>query len=108
MTDVIYARAYISVGGEEYYSEPVKYSILNYIYNKLGYTGTATTNEKLDALLRGMLEYGASAQMYFDYKTEELANASLQLSQITMVQTEDFWVGLTVTELSFQIAAHMK
>lgn len=76
MTDYIYARAYYESNGNKYYSEVKKYSVLTYVYNKLGYTGTPTENEKLAALLRGMLEYGASAQNYFDYKTDALATDS--------------------------------
>lgn len=73
LTDYIYARAYCTVNGQEYYSEVKKYSALTYAYNKLGYTGTASNNEDLKALLSGLLEYGASAQNYFDYKTDALA-----------------------------------
>ena len=73
MTDVIYARAYVESNGEIYYSDVKKYSVLQYVYNKLGYTGTATQNEELAALLNGLLEYGASAQTFFEYKTDTLA-----------------------------------
>ena len=73
MTDTVYARAFVEVDGVIYYSEAEKYSILNYVYNKLGYTGTKTENEDLCSLLQGMLEYGASAQEYFNYKTDTLA-----------------------------------
>ena len=62
MTDVVYARAAYEKGGKVYYSDVNKYSVLTYAYNKLGYTGTATQNEDLAALLEGLLEYGASAQ----------------------------------------------
>ena len=73
MTDIIYARAYVEINGVEYYSPVKKYSILQYAYNKLGKTGTATENVKLIDLLNNMLEYGASAQLYFGYKTNLLA-----------------------------------
>lgn len=73
MTDVIYARAYIEQDGKVYYSNVKKYSVLQYVYNKLGYTGTATQNESLTSLLQGLIEYGASAQKYFNYKTDTLA-----------------------------------
>ena len=83
MTDVIYARAYVEIDGEEYYSDVKKYSVLEYVYNKLGYTGTATSNAKLSSLLRGLLAYGASAQIYTDYKTDILATD--QFVKITLV-----------------------
>ena len=73
MTDNVYARAICEEGGNVYYSDVKKYSIMTYVYNKLGYTGIATENETLANLLRGLLEYGASAQTYFNYKTEALA-----------------------------------
>ncbi len=67
MTDVLYARAYVKVNGVEYYSEVKSYSILEYVYNKLGYTGTPTANEKLKALVAELIEYGAKTQHYFDH-----------------------------------------
>ncbi len=75
MTVDIYARAYTQSSGTNYYSDVRKYSILQYAYNKLGKTGVATTDEKLKTLLTDMLEYGTSAQKYFDYQTGRLANA---------------------------------
>lgn len=76
MTDVIYARAYVEVDGVAYYSELSKYSILQYAYNKLGYTGTATDSDTLQEMLRNMLTYGASAQKHFEYNTDRLATDS--------------------------------
>lgn len=73
MTDVVYARAVYTKDDQTYYSDVKKYSVLTYVYNKLGYTGTATQNEDLAALLGGLIEYGASAQKYFNYKTDALA-----------------------------------
>ena len=73
MTDVIYARAYTVVDGVAYYSDVVKYSILQYAYSKLGKTGTASDDENLKAMLSSMLEYGANAQKYFEYDVERLA-----------------------------------
>lgn len=73
MTDVIYARAYTVVNGKEYYSDVVKYSILQYAYSKLGKIGTASDDENLKTLLSSMLEYGANAQKYFEYDVDRLA-----------------------------------
>lgn len=73
MTDVIYARAYTVVDGEAYYSDVVKYSILQYAYSKLGKIGTASDDENLKAMLSSMLEYGANAQKYFEYDVDRLA-----------------------------------
>lgn len=75
MTEVIYSRAYAIVDGECYYSEVNKYSILEYAYNKLGYTeDVGTTDESLINLLESMLDYGGNAQIHFNYKADEPAN----------------------------------
>lgn len=74
MTDVVYARAYVEVNGKAYYSPLNKYSILQYAYSKLGkLNGSGTSDEKLKTTLTKMLEYGASTQELFDYKTTRLA-----------------------------------
>ncbi len=73
MTDAVYARAYVEVGGTAYYSNLSKYSVIRYAHNKLGYTGTATDNELLKNTLNSMLSYGAAAQIFADYKTDRLA-----------------------------------
>lgn len=75
MPEFVYARAYTNVEGTDYYSDVVKYSILQYAYNKLGKTGTATTDTHLISVLNEMIEYGAAAQIYFDYKTDRLATS---------------------------------
>lgn len=76
MTDDIYAQAYITVNGVKYYSAVEKYSILQYAYNMLGLTKDNTPTEELSRLLTDMLQYGTSAQKYFKYKTDRLANAT--------------------------------
>ena len=82
MTDTIYARAYIEIGGVKYYSAVKKYSVLQYAYNKTGRTGTASTNQKLINLLNDMLQYGSSAQKYFNYKTGRLATMDFYQVQV--------------------------
>ncbi len=95
MTDNVYARAYAVVNGETIYSETEKYSILQYAYNKLGKTGTATTDEKLISLLKNLLNYGASAQIYFDGETTRLANANFyQISLVGGALVDGFDKGL--------------
>ena len=73
MTDTVYARAYATQNGKAYYSDLNKYSILQYAYNMLGKTSAGVSDEKLRIMLEDMLSYGASAQKYFDYKTDHLA-----------------------------------
>ena len=77
MTDVIYVRAYAEAGGKAYYSNVLKYSVLEYAYTMLGKIGNAASSDaKLKTLLENMLTYGASAQTYLNYRTDALANAS--------------------------------
>lgn len=77
MTDVVYARAYAEVDGVVYYSDLVKYSILEYAYRKLGKIGSdPTTDANLKEMLSAMLEYGAGAQKYLDYSADRLATAN--------------------------------
>lgn len=92
MADAVYVRAYASVNGTAYYSNVEKYSILQYAYNKLGKTATATEDEALKATLTALLEYGASAQTLFDYKTDRLVT-----SDFYKISVEG---GYIVTDLS--------
>ncbi len=72
MGDVVYACAYAQINGVDCYSKVNKYSILQYAYNKLGKTATASTDTEMKEMLTNMLVYGASAQKYFDYKEDRL------------------------------------
>jgi len=83
MTDDIYTRAYLRVNGEVYYSEVQKYSVLQYAYNKLGRTAVGTESNELKELLMDMLDYGASAQKNFNYKTDRLANGDFYKVTLT-------------------------
>ncbi len=66
MTDNVYVRAYADVGGTALYSETVKFSVLEYAHVQLN---NPSATPELKALLTDMLNYGASAQKYFDYNT---------------------------------------
>ena len=66
MTKFVYVCAYANINGVEIYSKPTKFSIIQYAYN-------AQSDAKLKPLLDNMLAYGASAQTYFNYKTDFLA-----------------------------------
>ena len=83
LADYVYSVAYLDYEGETYYSEPVKFSALEYCYSKLGKTGTASTNADFRNLLTATLEQGAAAQKYFKYNTDRLANA--EYYQINLV-----------------------
>ena len=91
MTDQIYVRAYAVSNGEAVYSEVRKYSILEYAYTalgKMGYEG----DPSLHGLMRSMLDYGAEAQLYLDYRTDNLANEPFYYVQVANGTFED---GLT-------------
>ena len=90
MADVIYVRAYVKVDTVDYYSNVVKYSVLQYAYNKLGKTATASTDAELKTLLTAMLDYGAAAQLYLDdYKADRLANANWYQVKLTAGLLDD-------------------
>lgn len=106
MADNVYARAYAKVGGKEYYSELSKYSILQYASNKLGKTGTATTNEALRNMLVEMLNYGASAQEHFNHNTQRPANGDFYQIKVEGGVLEDgFTKGLYLSSESATLSA---
>ena len=73
-TENIYACAYYNDGTNEYYSPVVKYSVIQYAMNKLGYTSNnPTTDTKLIAMINNMRLYSASAQEYFGVNLDRLA-----------------------------------
>lgn len=76
MTDTVTARAGVKVGDQTYYSEPDAYSICEYAAYQLGVMPncSGTESETLKDLLVAMLDYGTQAQIYFNYRTDRLAN----------------------------------
>ncbi len=83
MTDVVYARAYVNESGTETYSEVIKYSILQYAYSKLGKTAEGSTNESFKTFLSDMLQYGTSAQKYFNYNVDRLSTMDFYQVSLT-------------------------
>ena len=97
MTEYVYSVAYMDIDGERYYSEPVKFSVLEYCYAKLGKIGTdnVSTNEEFKSLLVSTLNYGADAQKYFDYNEDRLANDEYYRVEVVGGTLEDgFTKGL--------------
>ena len=106
MTDVVYARAYVKVGNNEYYSAPKKYSILQYAYNMMGKTSTASSDPKLITLLENMLDYGALAQKYTNYRTDSLATDEFFQIKLSGGKLDDgFRQGLYKEGASVKITA---
>ncbi len=71
MTKDIYARAYVEIDGESYYSDVSKFSVLEYVYTMRA-SGSLTENQQ--KLFDSMLSYGAAAQEIFSWTTDRLAN----------------------------------
>ena len=82
MTKNVYVKAYY----DGTYSEPFKYSILQYAYNMLGITKESSATDELKNVLLEMLAYGAAAQQYFGENTESLATDTYR--QVTVVGGE--------------------
>lgn len=71
MTKDIYARAYVEIDGETYYSDLSKFSVLEYVYT-MRESGNLT--DKQQKLFDNMLNYGAAAQEIFGWEIDRLAN----------------------------------
>lgn len=80
MTDKVYSQPYVKYRGATTYGEMTEYSVCTYAERKLGLVeGVAgTTDPNLIATIRDMLHYGASSQLYFNYKTDKLATYLLE------------------------------
>ena len=82
MGDARYYAAYVKMSDGSYvYSPLYEYSPKKYALSRLA----NSTNESMKALCVAMLNYGAEAQTYFGYKTDDLMNASLTAEQKALV-----------------------
>jgi len=78
LTDTVYLAVYAKLADGNYtYSKLASYSAVQYATNQL----KNSTDVSLKQLVAAMLNYGAEAQMYFGYKTDSLANASMTAEQ---------------------------
>lgn len=79
MGDSIYVQGYIENSDGTYtYSKYVReYSPQIYAKNKL-YGASKTSDQKLVNMIKSLLNFGADAQIYFDYKTDNLVNSIIQ------------------------------
>ncbi len=73
---------YLEKNGRTYYWKPDTYSIAQYAYTQLGKTGIST---ELQALCAELLRYGATAQIFKDYRTDALADRDMT------VEHRDLW-----------------
>jgi len=84
MADEVTVQVISSLGeGKEY-----SYSITKYAETILSDTANATYTAETQALVRAMLNYGAYAQVYFNYNTGNLANAGYEDTALTVDTTE--------------------
>ena len=76
IVDDVYAVAFVEYDGETYYSEPLKYSVLQYVYDRRDdLKGNSSAEAKLQLkLYEDTLNYGAAAQTVLNYKPERPAN----------------------------------
>ncbi len=100
-TDRIAAK---EMGDDRYYCACAKYPDGTYAYSPLYQYSPKkyamsrlekSNDETLKALCVAMLDYGAAAQEYFGYRTEELMNAALTEAQRSLVEPycADFFTG---------------
>ena len=75
--DVLTAHLDFTKGEQKYNGEVDEYSLKKYAEERLA----ASSNKSFKRLLVDLLNYGAAAQTYFEYKTDELVNADLTEDQ---------------------------
>lgn len=80
MNDTVTATLYAKYKGVDYSSKATGYSVATYCYNMLG-KSTADAYAEFRTLLVDLLNYGAASQIYTNYKTSNLVNASLTNAQ---------------------------
>ena len=83
--DTLYFKVYAKLADGSYvYSDLYNYSAKTYAMNQL-----KGTNDAVKPLVVAMLNYGAAAQQFFDYRTDSLMNADLTADQQALVQKYD-------------------
>ena len=92
MGDDVYVRAAVEADGVWHTSAAIKYSVLRYAYDTIH---DDTTAETLQNMMGKMLEYGASAQLHFDYKPTRLVSDNFYQIAVTAGSLHDgFTYGL--------------
>ncbi|MBQ7699063.1 MAG: hypothetical protein IJT49_01825 [Clostridia bacterium] len=99
MTDDVTATLSVTYG-ETTVSSEMTYSVKQYCLNQL--SSTNATGE-LKTLMVDMLRYGAAAQEYLNYKTNNLATAGLTAQQLAL--GSDTSAALSLTQVDQKITA---
>ncbi len=95
MGDVLYLKLFTTcVDGSRSYSELIEYSAVHYVKSVF----ENSDDETLKSLCISLLNYGAAAQTYFDYRTGALMNSFLEDSQKALGFTEDMISELPAVE----------
>ncbi len=104
MTKFVYVCAYAEVDGVEIYSNPVKFSIVQYAYNMLN---SDNVPEYLEGILTNMLEYGAFSQLYFNHNTDFLATDEVsKIKVVNGTHADGFKTGYYKAGTSVTITAN--
>ena len=91
--DTVYLACYAKLTDGSYvYTKLAGYSPLTYATNQLN----KSTNVALKQLCAAMLNYGAAAQVYFNYNTDVLANSTLTAEQIALPESYREDMGASV------------
>ena len=83
MGDIIEATLHMSKDGTAYVSNTDSYSVATYAYAQMA---KSNAGEKLKVLCANLLRYGASAQLYKGYRTDEPVDASMSLTELLYLQ----------------------
>ena len=97
--DALYFRVYAKLSDGTYaYSPTAAYHAVAYAKDILA----NSTNEKMKALVVAMLNYGAAAQVHFEYKTDALVNSFLTDEQKALVSeySSDMVDGIVAADSS--------
>ena len=97
--DALYFRVYAKLSDGTYaYSATAGYHAVAYAKDILA----NSTNEKMKALVVAMLNYGAAAQVHFEYKTDALVNSFLTDEQKALVSeySSDMVDGIVAADSS--------
>ena len=85
--DALYFKVYAKLTDGSYaYSDVAGYNAVAYANTILN---NASSSAKAKALVVAMLNYGAAAQVQFNYNTDNLMNASLTAEQLALVDAYD-------------------
>jgi len=95
--DTMFFKVYAQLADGSYiYSEVVGYHAVAYANTVLG----GESSDKAKALVVSMLNYGAAAQAYFNYKTDTLMNSGLTEEQQALVEAYSDAMVSAVTQPS--------